>query len=151
MKKFVFFSIILAFILLLTGCSKKSAITTSKFRSIVESNGYIVSDDYDSYSSYNYFNEAFLASKDDCDIQFFVLDNANNAKDMFNTNKSKFESSKSGMSTEVSTSLGNYDTYLVQTNGYYKYVSRVDNTLLYVNVPMECKESVKTIIDSMKY
>ena len=151
MKKLVFFSIIFAFVLLLTGCGKKSAINTSKFRSIVESSGYTFTDDYDSYSSYNYFNEAVIASKGDCDIQFFVLDNASDAKNMFNTNKSKFENSKTGLSTEVSTSLNNYDTYLVQTNGYYKYLSRVDNTLVYVNVLMECKDSVKNIIDIMKY
>ena len=50
MKKLVFFSIIFAFVLLLTGCGKKSAISTSKFRSIVESSGYTFTDDYDNYS-----------------------------------------------------------------------------------------------------
>ena len=42
---------------LLTGCGKKSAIDTSKFRSITEANGFSVINDYDSYEieSYNSF------------------------------------------------------------------------------------------------
>ena len=151
MKKFLMGCLVLTMAFLLTGCGKKSAIDTSKFRSITEANGFSVINDYDSYSSYSSINETFLASKDNCDIQFFVLDNVNSAKSMFDINKNKFENSKTGLSTEVSTSLNNYDTYLVQTNGYYKYLSRVDNTLVYVNVLMECKDSVKNIIDIMKY
>lgn len=70
---------------------------------------------------------------------------------MFNTNRSTFESYKGNSSSESSSSMGNYSSYTLTSNGYYMHLCRVDNTLLYVKVNDTYKDSVKKLIKELGY
>lgn len=70
---------------------------------------------------------------------------------MFDNNKSIFESYKIGLSAEKSTSFKNNSTYSLSSDGYYMYLSRVENTLLYIRVKDIYKDKVKTIVDKLGY
>ena len=70
---------------------------------------------------------------------------------MFTTNKLDFESKKTDNNVETSASMKNYDTYSLTNNGEYSYLSRVDNTFLYVNVKQEFKDKVKDFVDKLGY
>ena len=70
---------------------------------------------------------------------------------MFLTNKTTFESYKSNSSTELKTTMGNYETYALTSGGYYMYVSRVDNTLLYLRVDDKYKATVKSLVEELGY
>ena len=59
--------------------------------------------------------------------------------------------SKGNGATESSANIGNYSTYGLTSNGYYMYVSRVDNTLLYAKVSTTYKDAVKSIIKDLGY
>lgn len=154
MKKKLFSISLICMLLLvsLTGCTKKTVITTEHFKSIAQSHNYILTDATNQYASYGYIKEATIASIDsDSQVEFYVLDTEENAKYMFTLNKTKFESSKGSASTEKSFELGNHASYTLNSNDSYMYLSRIDNTLIYVNVPSESKDTVKSFVDELKY
>lgn len=152
-KRNIFFVVIGFLILLsLTGCGKKTAITTADFKSITESHSYTTVDVTSQYASYGNINEATVAqSPDGFQVEFYVLDDEGNATSMFNTNKSDFESYKGNYSSESSSSMSNYSSYTLTSSGYYMHLCRVDNTLLYVKVSDTYKDSVKDLINELGY
>ena len=104
------------------------------------------------YSEYDFINEATVAASDDkWQVDFYVLDDSTQAKDMFNNNKSIFESYKGKNSLESSTALGNYENYSLTSSGYYMYICRVDNTLVYASVIDSYKDEVKEFIEKLGY
>lgn len=70
---------------------------------------------------------------------------------MYNTNQQKFESQKSNRSTSSTASMKNYSTYSLTTNGKYKYLSRIDNTLIYIDASDDYKDAIKDIIKELGY
>ena len=149
-KRFMLFSALFVFTIFLTGCGNKKAISTSEFINITKSNGFEIVDAKDQFDE-DMVLEATLAVGDDYKIEFYVLDSEFNANGMYKYNKSLFERNKSNVSLYSSTDLGNYSTYMLQSGGHYVYLSRIDNTFLYVDVLEEYKGSVKDIISKLGY
>ena len=50
-----------------------------------------------------------------------------------------------------SVSLKNFESYTLKTNGYYKYVARIDNTLIYANVKEKYENNAKEFIKKLGY
>ena len=154
MKKRNIFLGILCFLMIfmLTGCKDKIALSAEEFKSKVENNGYTAYDVTDQYSEYEYIKTGMVAlNSSNYQIEFYVLDNESNAKRMFDDNKSKFESSQSGVSSHSEASLKNYSTYTLNSNGKYMHLCRVDNTLLYVDIDETYKDQVKDLVNKLGY
>ena len=62
-----------------------------------------------------------------------------------------FEAKKANSSTETSAEMGNYDSYGLTTGGFYMYVARVENTLIYLDVEEEFKEDAKAFVEEFGY
>ena len=152
-KKNIIFTVFVFFMLFsLTGCGKKTVITTSDFKSKTEKIGFITTDVKYQYSSYEYVLEATVAqSPDGYQVEFYVLDDVGNATSMFNINRTIFEGYKGNSSSELSSSMSNYSSYTLTSSGYYMHLCRVDNTLLYVKVKDTYKDSVKDLIKDLGY
>ena len=70
----------------------------------------------------------------DYQIEFYDLSNVDYASSFSSNNKSIFEESKSSSAVETSVSRSNDSKYTLVTNCKYKLVSRIKNTVIYVNV-----------------
>ena len=154
MKKRNILLVVLGFIVLftLTGCGNKTVKATSDFKSIAESKGYTVSDVTSQYSSYPDVTEATVAqSSSGYQLEFYVLDEIENAKNMFETNRETFDQNKGSNYSHSEVNLGNYSTYSLTNDGYYMYLSRVENTLLYVRVPKSYKDDIKGFVKELGY
>ena len=153
MKKIFYLGLMVPFILLaLTGCAKKTSISTNDFISKTKSEGYQVADATSQFSEYGYVKEATIAqSPEGWQIEFYILQDESYATGMFNNNKSKFESYKNNVSMQKSLSTKNYSTYTLTSNGYYMHLCRIDNTLLYVKVKDVYKSSAEKIIKKLGY
>lgn len=79
------------------------------------------------------------------------MSDADNAVSFFNTNKNIFENSKSNDAIETSVSMGNNSKYTLTTNSRYKVVSRIDNTVIYLDVADQYKNDVQSILKSLGY
>ena len=95
--------------------------------------------------------EAYIAQKDDYQIEFYKLSSEENAVNMYDTNKAKFETQKGNNATSTNANMKNYSTYSLNSNGKYKYISRIDDTFVYVDVDENNKEAIRDIIKEIGY
>ena len=149
-KKILFLGLFLVSIFMITGCGNKKAVSTREFINITEQDGLTTVDVKDQFSDESVV-EATIAYNDDYKLEFYILNSEASAKSMFSYNKNIFESRKSGISKYASTDIGNSSTYMLQSGGYYMYLSRIDNTLLYVSVSEQYKDNVKEVIKDLGY
>lgn len=153
-KKNIFLKITLCLmiIILLTGCKNKKAINSNDFKEKATSNNYIVSDITSQFEKSKIVENAVTANKLGAwVVEFYTLKNDSSAKYMFNYNKEKVSSEKVKNSKEVSSSSGNFSTYSLTNNGYYIYICKVDNTLLYTKVNEQYKNEVNKFIQELGY
>lgn len=147
----LFAMLMITFMLALTGCSK-TAITADDFKAVSESHGLEIVDVTEQYAGYETFQSATVAmNSDGWQIEFMVLTDERAAIGSFNANKEYFEDFKGNMSSETSTAIGNSASYTLTSAGYYMHVCRIDNTMVYVNVPADYKDAVKAVLDELGY
>lgn len=132
---------------------EKTSITASSFKNFMEQKGYIVSDANSQFSEYDYVKQVYVATNGNYSykIEFYELSDENYAMSFYNNNKSIFESSKGSASAETSASLKNYSKYTLSSNGKYMVVSRIDNTVVYLNVDDSYKDTVKDLLKELGY
>lgn len=130
----------------------KTAITADKFSEVMNDKAYVLEDVTVQFAQYgDYVKKVCVARKSGYQIEFFELANVANAIESYNTNKTKFESQKGSTSSYFTVSKGNYNMYTLTTNGKYKYICRVDNTFIYMDVAEEYKDEVKSIVNELGY
>jgi len=146
---FVFFAILFS----ITGCEDKKSITVLEFQEKAQEKGYIVQDVKSQFANIDYILNAYIAGKSDYtyQIEFYELDTVENAIEFYQNNKKIFEDSKASTSSSSSVSLKNYSKYSLTTDGKYKVISRIDNTVIYLNVEQQYKNEVKDFLDSIGY
>lgn len=158
-KSLVSISLILIMIFALTGCGSlnRTAINTDTFISTAESKEYEVIDILEEYKDIEAIEKATVALKSEdgenilYQIEFYELDAADSAMLMFNENKDLFESKTSTAVMETTVNLGNFSKYSVISNGKYMVVSRIDNTIVFVDVDKEYKDTVNEFLEAIGY
>lgn len=132
---------------------EKTSITASDFYTTMSQKGYVVQDSSNQFSEYNYLKESYIAAIKDYSyqIEFYELVDDSYATNFYNNNKSIFESSKGSVSAETSVGLKNYSKYTLSSNGKYMVVSRINNTVIYVNVDDSYKDTVKSLLNELGY
>lgn len=155
MKKLSAFAlvvVILCSMFCLTGCSEKTSITAEDFRVLMEANGHTVMDATEQFSDYDEITQVYIAvlGEGDHQIEFYELDTAESAQRLYAGNKVIFEES-SASGSHTSASAANYNSFRMTADGYYKVLSRIDNTMIYVNSPEEYKSEIKTILEEIGY
>lgn len=146
----VVISILTLFIL--TGCGNKTAASIETFEQVSKEHGNEIIDITDQYQSYENLEKVIISKNtDDWNVEFYILNSEDSASSMFNLNKETFEKEKKDISSQSSSSFGNYETYTLTTGDYYMHLCRVDNTFLYVKVNKENKDAVKKLIKDLGY
>lgn len=152
-KKLLLGVFLLAIVFITSGCGNKTALTAENFKSKVEAKGYTVQDATSQFSSNSEISKVYIAIASDSSyqIEFYVLDSTDNAVSFYNNNKSIFEQSKSNGSGETNSEIGNHSKYTLKTNGTYKVISRIDNTVVYLNVNSTYKKNIDKILKELGY
>ena len=150
--KYLLLGLILVMTILVTGCSKK-AITAADFKTIMEERGYSIIDATSQFSGYGYVKSAYIAlgTDEEFQIEFYEMSSVDKAVSFYNNNKAIFESSKSSAAVESTVNMGNHSKYTLTTNGSYKIVSRIENTVVYLDVAEDKKDIVKDILEALGY
>ena len=131
---------------------EKTPISASAFNTTMESKGYVVANTTSQFTQYpNYVSESYAAQKAGYQIEFYELTSEENAINMYNVNKEIFESQKTNISASTTASMNNYARYSLTTDVKYKYLSRIDNTLVYIDVDESYKDIVKDIMKEIGY
>ena len=143
-------SLVLAISLMLCSCGSKTALTKDTFISNATSYGLETSDAGVSADGLVSGTVAYKAEGNNAawQAEFYVLNSEDRAKEMFENNKANFES---GSGSQSSASVGNYSTYEKTGDGKFKYLCRVDATLLYIDINEAYKEAAKGFIKQIGY
>ena len=132
----------------------KQPITVSEFKEIMEDKDFEIIDAIDQFEDYNdYIKKAYIALEEDYDyqIEFYKLDEEDDAIDFYKTNKEIFEDSKGSSSVETKVSMGNNSKYTLKTKDEYKVVSRIEDTVIYADVDEKYEDEVKEILKEIGY
>lgn len=154
-NRLIMFSIFVILIAIIcTGCGSKYPITTTDFISAMESQDFHIKDITDQYAEYEVFTSATLAinSTNKYQIEFYTFVDDNMAKDLYSvTKKNQIEPYEEGSSSNVSVNTDKYSKCAVTANGQYMFISRIDNTMVFVKAPKSYKDEVKKLIDKLGY
>lgn len=146
-------SVILCSMLCLVGCAQKVSITAEDFKTAMESKGYTIADASEQFADYNEITKVYIAisGNGSYQIEFYELTDSDASMRLFAGNKNIFEQSAGNISANSSVSTPNYSNYKIIANGHYKVLSRINNTMIYIDVPAEFKDEVKTVLDELGY
>lgn len=152
-KSFLVFLIIVS--LVITGCRKNStrvATNLDLFSEAFSNEGFIVTDNINSYSGEDYITGAMIAKNSDGDgIEMVIYDTADRASNIQEQQIDSFGLLKGPASIENKDKGVNYYDYVIIANGYYMVSSRVDNTLIFAKVSDSNRDKIEGILDSMRY
>lgn len=131
----------------------KEPITISEFKEMMEDKDFEIVDAKEQFEDYDYVKKVYIALEEDYDyqIEFYKLDDEENAEYFYNINKKIFENSKTSPSKETNVSMGNNSKYTLTTADEYKVVSRIENTVIYADVDEKYEDEVKEILKDMGY
>jgi len=140
-------------VIVINKAMNKETISASEFKEILEYKDFEVVDAKEQFINYDYIEKAYIALEEDYEyqIEFYKLDEEDEAIDFYNLNKEKFEEQKGSTSAETSINIGNNSKYAVKTNGKYKVVSRIENTMIYLDVDKKYKDEVDEILKELGY
>lgn len=139
------------FVLYTISSQNLKPLTSEEFIGAMENSNYTVSDVIDQYSKYDYVKNAYVASTRDYQIEFFVLSDDEHAIGFFNINKANFEVLASNTATSSFADVGNCSRYTLVSNGQYMYISRIGNTVIYINSPTTYQETIQALLSSLGY
>ena len=138
----------LALVLFMAGCSDKTPATLDDFKDALEKAGYHIVDASDQFDK-GVAKSVTVAVKDNGQVEFFMLSSEDNAIASFETNKNKLEAKNGGASSSASS--GNHAYYNLTKDGLFYSVSRVGDTMIYVETPEAQKDAVSELMDSLGY
>ena len=131
----------------------KTPISEENFIKSTETKGQIRTDVKDQFANVDEIDKAYIATSSDSSyqIEFYILADESSAISMFNRNKQIFEDSKSNVSGETSVTMKNSAKFTLNTNNMLKVVSRIDNTLIYLDVDKDKSDEIKTLLKELGY
>lgn len=145
--------IVLGVILTFMLAKEKTPITAEEFKTIMEEKGYVIGDATAQFEEYGYINKTYIAANKDYtyQIEFYEILDEEYARNFFSLNKKVFEDIKGNLATETNVSMKNYSIYTLSTERKYRVLSRIENTVIYVNVDDAYKDEVKGILEELGY
>jgi len=153
MKQIKIFGL-LVLVLLLTACgANKEAIDEDDFISIMTDMKFKIVNVEEQFNQYKYFEEAIVAIQENNNyqIEFYELENDGYAKSFYETNKEIFEQSKTDTSIKTNVDLTDSSKYTLTTDKEYKVLSRIEDTVIYLNVSKTYKDEVNNILKKLGY
>ncbi len=141
-------TIMLACVLLLCGCDSKTPVDSETFVSVAEEQGFTVDK---GESADEKIIEAYGAVKSGVMVQFYITEDSNHAKALFNSSKTLYEEQESVkvMSTEIN--LGNYHYCSFTGEDKFYILSAVENTYVSCVTDKDNKEEAVKLFEAIGY
>jgi len=152
MKRNIIIVVIIISVFLLTGCSNKRTLNDSKFIDITKNYKLKSKDVSKEFEKIKSIKNVTIAESDDLwQMEFYTFDGRDSAKKMYKSSHSSYKDAKSSSIYADESSSRKYDEYTLVTEENYLHVCRVNNTLLYVSVPIDYKVDAEKVIRALKY
>lgn len=137
--------------LFMTGCGDmKQPISPSTYKTTMEEKQYTVIDHTMEEQVYNSAIQlCYVATKNDqsYQIKYYSLENENAAQSFYLQKVREF----AGMGTNTELNVANYSKYTQLYNNKYGVISRISNTVIYVDADNLYTEELKLILKELGY
>lgn len=152
-KKILYVLTLMVVTLTLTGCENKKAITIDEYKDIMSTNSFVLNDAKNRLSVNSNIKDIYIAAnpKDNYQIEFYVLESVDTAKTFFSENKTRFSKEVGKNKIETKSKKGNSEKYTVTSLGQYRLVSRIENTVIYLDTRESNKKKVDEILKELGY
>ena len=152
MKRVVRVFTILLLLLVLTGCGeKKEKLEPNEFKSEMMNNGFEIIDSTNEMN-YDYIVKIYVAKSTNYNIEYYNIIDEDYASVFYQNNVENFDKMIVGDNAEVKKENGNnYSKYTLLDSGRYKIVSRIDNTVIFLNVSDRYKEDINSLLGKIGY
>ena len=148
-------TIILILLLLLTGCTNKTAITAEEFKKISKEENLKVKDvelTVENGQKNEDIKEAVYAtSKKGWTLEYYIAKDEKTAKKLYKDTKEIFKSFEVDMSTTETKQKENYEVYTLTTQTAFYHVCRVEDTLLTINANDKNEDQISKVIKKLGY
>lgn len=127
---------------------EKESLTSTEFKNIMEDKGYEVVDATNQFEGYNEIQTVYLAvdKNKEYQIEFYDLKAESEAISFYNHNK-KIAGSSNNYSEM---NLNNYSKY-TSSDSNYLVISRINNTVVYVDEDIKHKDVIKSVLKDLGY
>ena len=152
MKKYTIL-LLTIFCLFLTGCGNnkvKEVKTLNDFEEICTNNEFTVDDNMLNYTDKE-ITGAKIAKFDNEHIEMVIYEDDKYAKKVQDGHIDDFMKIRNTMVTVDKDKGKNYYNFKMVSNGYYWISTRIENTLIFGKVPIDYKEKVDTVLNSLGY
>ncbi len=152
MKKKLLLGILLIGLLFITGCTAKEKLEPSNFKKIMEKKGFIVTEQTGvAIAEGGNVDVSYKAESPDQRyvINFYEFDGEVSAQGFYAKKQAELGSTGSQVYTELN--LGNYSKYTMIYHERFAAISRVSNTVVYVDTEKNYQEEVKQLLLDIGY
>ena len=129
----------------------KTSITPDEFSQTMQDKGFSIVDLTNDYESYNYVDQTFVAINENFQMEYYSLKDDASAKEFYNTLKENFKSSEEQSASEKNQNYTYYSKYTLSSDGKYKKISRINNTIITIDIVPDYKDEVTAILDELGY
>ena len=132
---------------------EKTPITTVEFIDKAREKGLVPADASNQAVQYDYVKKAYIAVEENnkYQIEFYELSDEEMAKAFFNNNVEVIKTKEGSVTARNEINISNYSKYTSSSTGKCMVVSRIGNTVIYLNVADEYKDTVKNILEELGY
>ena len=138
---------------MLVSCTKTPT-NSAAFKETASAKGYTVDDAIAQFENVPHIKEAFIAYPSDksFQIEFYVTDNADSARNIFANQSASIESQKGNNYAGSSVNGKNYGTRTLTSGGKYTMVAYIENTLVFVpQTDSSNKSAIEAFLKEIKY
>ena len=137
----------------ITGCSNKvkEIKTLNDFDSVCTSLGFEANDNLQNYQTDSYIVGSRIVNLDEYKVEMIIYDNEDNASKVQEEQIDTFLKVRNTLVTVVKDKGKNYYEFKMVTNGYYMVSTRIENTLIFAQLPVDYKDKVDSIMDKLGY
>ena len=132
---------------------EKNSISSADFDTIMTQKEFSVRDATHQFSDFGYMKQVHFATSVDESLQidFYETKDDESAIRFFRQKREQMELSKGNVSAQTSAEFKNNAKFTLSSNGKYKVVSRINNTVIYVSADEVNKDTIKTILKEIGY
>ncbi len=150
LQKLVIVTMLTTMLVGLTACSNRTPVSVDDFKETMEENGFEIADVTGQLAPES-ITAIILAYNDAYQIELYETIDDATATALFAENKDNFEDYAVGSAATLSKNIMNYAYYSVTSSGTYHALSKIDNTMIYVEADAEYKDEISEILKELGY
>ena len=152
MKKFLLIILIIISITLITGCTTKETLDQNQFKNIMTAKQFKITDMTSiAIQSNKGVEYCYYATTQDnrYKIEYYAFNSEMSAQAFYAQKHVELTSTGAQASTELNN--GNFSKYVQNFKGKYSAISRISNTVVFVNVDSNYSQEVKELLKDIGY